>query len=152
MEEAQNTAITSFTGEFRFLSNFYLHPVEYEGAVCKSAEHAYQAAKTLDPLEKETVRRLQKPGQAKRAGRLLTLRKDWDEVKLQVMEEILRRKFSTEPLRSWLLETGDAELIEGNTWGDLFWGAVRRDGRWEGRNYLGKLLMFIREELRKEGP
>jgi ribA/ribD-fused uncharacterized protein len=108
-----------------------------------STEAAYQAAKTTDPeLRKPFIH--MNPAQAKRAGRRLPMRPDWDAVKLQVMEDVLRIKFSVAPFRTWLLNTGDEELVEGNTWGDTFWGVCGGVGE----NHLGKLLMKIRAELR----
>lgn len=146
--------ISAFRGPHRFLSNFYKTPVLYEGVEYPSAEHAYQAAKTLDLQKRRsiltTVDKISKlerpttPGEAKNWGYAVHLREGWESVKIQVMEEVLWSKFQIEPMRSMLLETGNTELIEGNTWGDTFWGTV--DG--EGRNLLGKLLMKIRNRLR----
>ena len=89
------------------------------------------------------------PGEAKSAGRRLKLRTDWEKVKDQVMEDLVRKKFSDRGLARGLLETEDAELIEGNTWNDQTWGMVKdSDGKWHGQNRLGKILMKVREELR----
>lgn len=86
---------------------------------------------------------------AKRLGRQVQLRSDWQEVKLSIMEEIVRIKFTeNEQLKKLLLMTGDAEIAEGNTWGDTYWGVDIRMG--EGENNLGKILMKVRSEL-KEG-
>ena len=71
------------------------------------------------------------------------LRPDWEEVKVQVMRELLYAKFSEEPLRGMLKATGDQHLEEGNNWGDTFWGVCR--GR--GENWLGKLLMEVRASI-----
>lgn len=129
--------IDSFTGEYAFLSNFY--PTEFG-----SVEHLFQAAKTLDHKEQEEIMRAHSPGKAKRLGRKATLRSDWEEVKLDHMEFFLRWKFSNPELRQKLLDTGDATLVEGNHWGDTYWGVCRG----KGENHLGKLLMKIREDLR----
>jgi len=138
-------AIREFQGKYRFLSNFFPSPVAMDGKEYPSVEHAYQAAKTLDKDRREVIRQQETPGRAKRAGQRAPLRKDWDEVKLRVMEILVRRKFkSHDNLKKRLLATGDEELIEGNTWNDTFWGVCR--GR--GQNHLGKILMKIREELR----
>lgn len=140
------TKISSFEGEYRFLSNFWLAPIVVEGIEYRSVEHAFQASKTLDLLEREWIREAELPGTAKRRGREVHLRKGWNEMRDVVMLQLLRRKFFThKPLGKLLLETGDAELVEGNYWGDVYWGQV--DGR--GENRLGKLLMQVREELRK---
>lgn len=136
--------VESFTGQYRWLSNFWPSSVLLDGRYYATVEHAYQAAKTVDSTERSTVALADSPGRAKARGRKVTLRADWDLVKLRIMEELLVQKFATEPLSTLLLATGDAELIEGNTWGDRFWGVCRGDGA----NHLGRLLMKIRAELR----
>lgn len=137
--------IDSFQGEFRFLSNFHSCNIRLGGELYPSTEHAFQAAKTLDPIERMQIRADRNPGEAKRLGRKVKLRADWDSIRDDVMLACLRQKFSREPLRSKLLATGDQELVEGNTWGDRYWGQC--DG--EGLNKLGKLLMQVRHELRE---
>lgn len=136
--------IEKFSGSFRFLSNFYPAPVSMRGEIYPTTEHAFQAAKTLDPAERKTIRSASTPGQAKRLGRTVALRSDWEEIKLDVMAACLRAKFSREPLRSRLLATDKATLVEGNEWNDTFWGVCRGVGE----NHLGRLLMEVREELR----
>lgn len=135
--------IKEFTGEYRWLSNFHLAAVEYEGLVYPSTEHAYQAAKTTDlELRKQFLKGT--PGKAKRLGNKLDLREDWDNVKIQVMYDVCSYKFKNHnSLRDKLLNTRGKYLIEGNTWGDQFWGVCKG----EGRNELGKILMKIRSEL-----
>ena len=141
--------IDAFRGDHAFLSNFYEHPVEVEGAVYPTAEHAFQAMKTLDPAERETVRAAATPAAAKRLGKKVTLRPDWDTYRFDVMERVLRAKFGDAELGRRLAETGDRYLVEGNTWRDTTWGAVRgRDGAWRGQNHLGKTLMRVRESSR----
>jgi N-glycosidase YbiA len=132
--------ILIFRGEHRFLSNFYRCFVPYEGITYPSVEHAYQAAKTLDPVTREQIARCGAPGVAKAMGRTVELRGDWDQIKVNVMEELLRIKFADPMLRGLLVKTGTAELVEGNTWRDTFWGVFA--GR--GRNELGKALMRVR--------
>lgn len=144
--------IIKFTGHYRFLSNFYPATIEYEGEKYYSLEHAYQAAKTTDLKKRETL--LLKSGtnlsispyKAKGWGRAVHLRSDWEVIKMKVMEDLLRAKFEIHELRTQLLATGERELIEGNTWGDRFWGVV--DG--VGDNHLGKLLMKIRSEIQEQ--
>ena len=135
-----------------FLSNFY--PVTIIGAsgiVYPSAEHAYQAAKSLDNNVRKQIAALKTPGQAKKAGRKINpIRPNWEDVKLKVMASILRDKFSDPVLKEKLLATGDAILVEGNTWGDTFWGAIIKDNAEIGANHLGRLLMFTRRKLREE--
>lgn len=137
--------IASFSGKYRFLSNFFPAVVEYEGIVYPSTEHAYQAAKTLDIEVRKEIAALPTAGKAKRAGYKVQLRDDWESVKIDVMHTLLESKFNIPELRDKLLATENAHLEEGNTWGDTFWGTV--DGK--GRNELGKLLMLVREELRQ---
>jgi ribA/ribD-fused uncharacterized protein len=136
--------IEQFSEDFRFLSNFYPSAIVYEGMAYASVEHAYQAAKTRKLGDKAYVAAARTPGEAKQRGRQVPIRKDWDEIKLGVMEELLRLKFySGGPLAARLCYTGNAELIEGNHWSDTFWGVC--EGK--GRNHLGKLLMARRREL-----
>lgn len=136
--------IDSFRGKYRFLSNFYPCSIEYQENIYPSVEHAFQAAKTLDLDWQEKIYFAPYPVDAKRLGRKAPLREDWEDVKIGVMRNFLRQKFSTFELKSKLLATGDEQLIEGNWWGDIFWGIC--EGR--GENNLGKLLMEIREEIR----
>ncbi len=143
--------IDSFRGEYRWLSNFQLCTIERESIVYPSTEHAYQAAKAFpqDFVTKEAIAALKKPAQAMHAGRALEKigkqRSDWHDVKVLYMREINFYKYTMHPdLRDKLLATGEAELIEGNTWGDVFWGVC--NGR--GENNLGKVLMDIRASLR----
>jgi ribA/ribD-fused uncharacterized protein len=137
-------AIKEFIGEYRFLSNFYLAEVILDGEIYRSVEHAYVAAKTLDLEKRKEIANIIEPKNAKRLGRKLKLRENWPIIKTTIMETLVRRKFEQEPLRSMLLSTGDEELIEGNWWGDRFWGVCNGVGE----NKLGKILMKIREELR----
>jgi len=124
--------ITSFSGAYRFLSNFWLAPVKFEGKIYPSSEHAYQAAKTKDPEERKKIRRAKTPGKAKRLGRSVKLRPDWESVKIQIMTEVVREKFEkNEDIRILLMNTGKAKLVEGNHWGDTFFGVC--DGRWARR-------------------
>jgi ribA/ribD-fused uncharacterized protein len=137
----QRETISVFRGEYEFLSNFYGCKVVFEGVCYHSAEHAYQAAKSTSPEVRAKVAAIDYPGDAKKLGRRIQLRPDWEDIKLEVMEEILFYKFAAPALRAKLLNTGNKELIEGNTWGDTFWGVCGG----KGQNHLGKLLMKIRE-------
>jgi len=142
----ETRVIVEFQGEYRWLSNFWPSPVEYCGVVYPTVEHAYQAAKTLLPGERRRVREAETPGKAKRLGATLTVRSDWEDIKLSVMLNLVRQKFSDPELGRKLLGTGDALLVEGNRWGDRFWGVDLRTGL--GENHLGKILMRVRDELR----
>lgn len=135
--------IDCFIKEFRFLSNFHLVEIWYEGKCYSSTEHAYQAAKTLVPEEREKIRLCGAPKEARKLGQKVTMRPDWEQIKIQVMLNLLREKFEHPDLKERLLATGDAELVEGNWWGDTFWGVCNGVGQ----NNLGKLLMQVRLEL-----
>lgn len=136
--------ITSFRGNYRFLSNFWFAPVMYEGIEYPTSEHAFQAAKSLNPRERTAICRLSEPKNAKHIGRTVQLRPDWEAIKIRVMEDIVRAKFTqNEDLKAMLLNTGEEGLIEGNWWGDTFWGECKGVGE----NHLGRILMKIRREL-----
>jgi len=143
---SDNTPITSFKGPWAALSNFALCSVWYDGHTYNSVEHACQAAKFLDEEKRRGIRHLPTPNQAKKAGKGLGIRADWNKVKVSVMRELLQAKFCQEPFRSILLSTGDRELIEGNWWGDRFWGQCPVG---TGENWLGRLLMEQRDKLRE---
>ena len=137
-------AIDRFKGKYYFLSNFYGAPVMYGGIEYHNNEAAFQAQK--DP-DKAVEFALLQPNEAKRRGRHVNLRKDWENVKDDIMYAIVFDKFSRNPeLREALLATEDAELIEGNDWGDTYWGVC--EGR--GKNHLGRILMRVRDELRDD--
>lgn len=140
--------ITSFRDEYEFLSNFYAHPVTLDGETYPTAEHAFQALKTLQPAERLKVRETPTPYAVKRLGKRVTLREDWDSLRFDVMERVVRAKFSDPGLAARLRETGERELVEGNNWRDATWGCVRaQGGEWKGQNHLGKILMKVRAEL-----
>lgn len=138
--------INEFRGKYRFLSNFHPCNMEYEGIKYPSSEHAFQAAKTDKYDIRSIISELKTPAEAKQFGREIRLQRDWNNIRIGIMKNILRIKFSQRGFRDSLLRTGEEELIEGNTWGDKFWGVCNG----EGSNHLGKLLMEIREEIRKE--
>lgn len=138
--------IERFEGQFKFLSNFYPCTVMLDGEEFPSIEHAYQAAKTLVAAQRAQVSKCFSPGEAKKLGRTLLLRDDWEDVKLAIMEALLREKFVDPTLEKQLLDTGEQELVEGNWWGDTYWGVCRGSGE----NHLGKLLMKIRAEKQRK--
>lgn len=133
--------IDAFTGAYRFLSNFYPCTIFMDRLRYPTVEHAFQAAKTLDDAQREDISRLLTPSAAKRKGRLVSLREDWEEVKIPIMSELLTQKFDREPFRGLLAATKPAMLIEGNWWNDRFWGVCGGVGE----NWLGRLLMEIRD-------
>lgn len=126
------------------MSNFVPCTVEFEGLKFASTEHAYVAAKTLDQEKRIEISLVETAGQVKRLGRKVKLRSDWEEIKIDVMHDLLIQKFAQEPFRSQLLATGEAYLEETNTWNDTFWGVCEGVGY----NTLGHLLMEIRDDLR----
>lgn len=135
--------IDSFFGPYRFLSNFEPCTVEHDGMTYTCSEAAYQAAKTTD-VSLRIAFTTMNGSKAKFSGQTLTLRPDWNEVKVNAMYEIVKDKFSRNPeLKMKLLQTGNLQLIEGNYWGDKFWGVCNG----EGENHLGKILMRVRKEL-----
>lgn len=138
----ENT-IADFRDEYFFLSNFYSAPVTYLGQSFRNNEAAFQSAKC--PERSGEFLNLN-PSDAKKLGRHVHLRDDWEDVKDDVMYDICRAKFVQNPnLARLLIETGDATLIEGNTWGDRVWGVC--DG--VGENRLGRILMRIRSEMKE---
>lgn len=138
-EQRTSDSITEFRGDYRFLSNFYQADVTYNGITYHNNECAFQAQK--DPRVANEFADLTNPVAAKQKGRKVRLRPDWEKVKVGIMEEINRSKFTQHPeLKQKLLDTGDRFLMEGVR--DNFWGGTR--------NELGKILMKIRKEFRDE--
>lgn len=136
--------IDKFDGEYAFLSNFYPSNIYHDGICYPTVEHAFQAAKTMNLDERMKIANLETPGKAKRAGRQVALRSDWENVKYEIMKELVTIKFINPSLRKLLLETKSYELIEGNDWNDTCWGVCNGIGQ----NNLGKILMQVREDLK----
>ncbi|MBQ7849191.1 MAG: DUF1768 domain-containing protein [Clostridia bacterium] len=138
--------VNRFHRQYEFLSNAFSAPVCWEGLTYLSAEAAFQAAKLTTRQDRLPFTTMPS-GKARRPGRLLTPRPDWETYQLQAMEEIVRAKFTQNAsLAEQLLATGDAKLINGNKWDETFWGIDLRTGG--GENHLGRILMQVREELR----
>lgn len=136
------TEIFGFFDDYRFLSNFHKCPVMFDGIKYPSSENAFMAAKTLDPDQRIQFEDLE-PSEAKAVGRKIQLRPDWESVKFEIMSAIVFDKFyRNRSIRKKLLETGSANLVEANHWGDRIWGT---DETGEGRNALGQILMNVRE-------
>lgn len=159
--------IDSFTGDYRFLSNFAQigQPLQLWDQLWRTSEHAYQAGKATTPGDFRYIRDAPTAGEAKRRGRQIALRPDWDEIKRVTMLQVVFTKFSFPDLRDRLVATGPAVLIEGNSWHDDYWGAIPdtktpegqlwvcNDGTYlAGRNWLGRILMSVRELLAPEAP
>ena len=147
--------IESFYGRWAFLSNFYPSPLVWEGITYPTAEHAFNAAKTLDRVKRYEIAEAATPAKAKKMGRAVDLRPRWESFyRYVVMRDVLRAKFTCHPGRiQALLSTDDAVLIEGNRWHDQHWGNCRC-GRPKcaepGLNFLGFMLMELRAELAQE--
>ena len=140
--------INDFHGKYFFLSNFAESAIVLDGVLYPTVEHAFQAAKMVNESDRLAISRAKTPGQAKRIGRSGLMRSDWEEIKVEVMHQCLLRKFLLNPfLREKLRETGDEELVEGNTWHDNCWGDCfcPKCANKPGLNHLGRLLMEIRD-------
>lgn len=152
--------VMSFDGEYDFLSNFYDSPIEFmtvdgKRMIAPTVEHAFQAEKAMFSQEQEAIINADTPGKAKRLGRHCLLRPDWEAVKDNAMEEFVSRKFQIPELRDKLLATGNANLIEGNTWHDNYWGICMcpkciNSLVVDGKNKLGTILMKVRDAIREE--
>ena len=141
-----NNDISVFRHEYFFLSNFYPCAVTIDGITYSSSEAAFQAQKVTDDKVKHQFIGIT-PKQAKYLGKHVPLRDDWETVKLDIMYDIVKCKFTQNSyLRDMLLDTGDRNIIEMNNWNDTFWGVSSKTGK--GENHLGKILMKIREELK----
>lgn len=137
------SVINSFDGDYEFLSNFYPCRVDWEGRIYQSSEGAYQSAKCVNESERDLFTSIS-AAQTKKLGRKIEVREDWGKVKEGIMYDIVRTKFFQNPdIAQKLMETGDSLLVEGNYWGDRYWGVCNG----EGQNKLGKILMKVREEL-----
>lgn len=136
--------IAEFKGEFSFLSNFHPAVMTWEGIQYPTSEHAYQSAKTFNMDIRIQVANLATPGQAKRFGKTIPIRKDWEDVKVSIMYDIVQEKFAQNSnLRELLMATRGFYLEEGNRWDDTFWGVCRG----KGKNILGEILMSVRTNL-----
>ncbi len=137
--------ITRFRGPHAFLSNFHFtgRLIHYDGDPYSTVEHAYQAAKVATRDERQEIHGCHTPGAAKRWGRRVILREGWDGIRNEIMLGLLREKFAEDPWRAQLLATRPEDLVEGNTWGDTYWGVCGGVGE----NWLGRLLMEVREEI-----
>ena len=143
-------AITSFTGEYAWLSNFYAADFEWRNTWFRSAEHAFQYAKgfAIKDLDKQeqyftSILNAPDPGTAKRLGQKVSISlAHWENNKVWYMREIVHAKFAgVQGLPGKLINTGAKMLVEGNTWGDSFWGRIKENGKWKGYNVLGVILM-----------
>ena len=142
--------IRSFRGKNAYLSNFYPCNIIYDGMTYKNLEAAFQAAKCSDLTARSQFQSLD-PAEAKKLGRTVALRDDWEKIKLIVLSELVRVKFIGFPeLLDCLLATGGAYLSEDNTWHDNYYGncTCTKCQDIPGQNYLGHILMQLREQMR----
>lgn len=146
--------IDNFRGGYEYLSNFYEGaPVLFDGVYFRNSEAAYQAGKARYPLMRMLFANL-KPGAAKRLGKKIPIRADWDAVKADYMRRVVHAKFTQNPQLAWaLVDTGDMPLEEGNFWHDNFFGNCYcpKCRGIVGQNVLGKILMEERDRLRVGG-
>lgn len=140
--------IKEFRGKYAFLSNFYECDIRYGSLRFKSVESAFQALKSKDYNVRKMFENLS-PADSKKLGRKIELREDWSDIRIKVMLYLVRLKFKDKELRKKLLETGYEEIVEGNWWNDEYWGVNLKNNK--GNNYLGRILMIVRKELRDEG-
>ena len=143
MIPAFEDAIFGFSGETGVLSNFTPCEVTFDSQLYPSVEHAYQAAKTYDLDHRSTIKLAYSAGHAKRLGKQLVLRSNWNSIRIDIMRDLLIQKFNIPEMRGLLLDTGDKYIEETNSWGDTFWGVCNGVGN----NVLGNLLMEIRTRL-----
>jgi len=135
--------------QFGAFSNFFLSPIIIDDKSWPTVEHYFQAMKTFDTLAQEAIRNTKSPGQAKKMGRLVDLRSDWESVKINVMLTALRAKFAHGPLKSLLISTGDSHIYEDSPF-DKVWGTGVSGEVGSGTNLLGEALMRVRQELTRE--
>lgn len=151
---APPAAITRFHGPWHTLSNFHPDRFLYRGQL-GTAEHHFQAAKTLDTAEQAHVYAAETPADARARGRTVTMSSDWEGTRrYAVMDEILAVKFEDPQRRAALLATGTALLVEGVTWHDQTWGdcSCPKHAATVGANRLGRALMTLREHLHDREP
>lgn len=141
--------IDTFKGRYYFLSNFYPQPIYYNGVIYTTSEHAYQAMKATNEQDARLVRNQISARMAKNIGGQIQKREDWESVCYQFMLDIVRAKFQNSWLREKLLETGDEYLKESNYWHDNIWGSCTCEKcQDKGKNWLGEILIKVREEIK----
>lgn len=145
--------IDRFDGDYSFLSNFHISKVKFMGVWFSTVEHAYVAAKcpTMEHILKISKLDYREAGKAKKIGQKVKIRSDWENVKVDIMKDLLEQKFQDPMFKEKLLATGDSILIEGNYWHDNFWGNChcQKCGSKPKLNMLGTLLMKLRDDLLK---
>lgn len=144
--------IYRFINNYHFLSNFYETDIFIQNRKYKSLEHAYQAFKSKNFSEHEWIRNAPTASKAKSFGKKIKVRDNWDDIKYNVMLKLVRLKFKNEELKKMIIETNEEELVEGNYWHDNIWGncTCEKCKDIEGKNWLGKILMKVRDEINNE--
>jgi len=128
---------------YEFLSNFYKSAITYEGMLYPTVEHAYQAAKSLNKSTRELVKNAADPNIAKKLGQSISVRDDWQHVKIDIMRCLIQEKFQNPFIRWKLKETANKRLVNENRWNDRFWGVVNGVGE----NWLGQILEEVRHTI-----
>lgn len=145
--------IDTFDGEYEFLSNFYYSIMNDDDIIYTTNEHYYQSKKCYDndPMKQDIIK-AKSPSIAKRIGQKVQMIEDWDKLKCYVMYKGLKLKFKNPVLKNKLLKTSGSYIVEGNYHHDNLWGDCFCDRCTliEGKNWLGNLLMDLRDELNKE--
>lgn len=140
--------IAKFQGDFRFLSNFYMATFTIDGWDYPSVEHYFQAHKTINTFERANIIAASTPKQAKVLGKHCTLRRNWEEIKIEIMYNGVYEKFEQNRILKEKLLKSDDYLVEGNTWHDNIWGVCFCNNcPGYGQNLLGKILMEVRSML-----
>ena len=138
------STINEFRGYYAFLSNMYPSQIKLGSVTYTCAEAAFQAVKLQDKSKRKMFAGLSGP-EAKRLGRKIALRQDWEKIKVDVMRWIVHEKFQQNKklLFKLIRSTEDDDIVEGNTWGDTFWGVCNGNGL----NWLGRILMEERKNI-----
>ena len=132
-----------FRNEYWFLSNMYPCEIRVNGLVFTCAEACFQSFKTTDVNERKKFQGID-GFEAKKLGRSVSLRSDWNDIRIEVMSRVIHAKFKQNPdLTKKLQDTGDLLIIEDNTWKDTFWGRCNS----KGYNLLGQILMNERDRI-----
>jgi ribA/ribD-fused uncharacterized protein len=143
-----------FRGDQWYRSNFYPAKIIIRGQEWETAEHVFQAAKFLDPDTRHLIRVCVTPKFAKQFANEIKdeIRKDWEKVRIDVMYKTLKLKFNQHPNLRLRLKKSTDYIIEDNYWHDNFWGncTCEKCKDIEGQNWMGKLLMKLRDELREK--
>lgn len=144
--ENSEEKVLFYEREFYPFSNFSSFMLEWKGQLYMTSEHAYQTEKFTDP---EIIQQIKEARSAHDAFKIARehgdiVRPDWLNVRVQVMEEIIKAKIAQHSyVKQKLIESGNREIVE-DSWRDDFWGwGPNKDGQ----NQLGKIWMKLRSEL-----